>query len=240
MLTIPVRSKVIALQSLSLICLLACGAPTQPAPPVPSTSTPNSTLATIPTTLPTPLGTPGSNPTQSSYPILSPTITPKPTPPTQEPTATIGPCPPWPLDQEVPEPDLPANYVGQHYRDLPKGLHVQRAWMMLDSEDYALQEVIREDNSHMLWLEKLICRDQSGGPYWEIRAVLTFSLQENEGLAGLCYVDEKLNPEIIAVGVPLDDSWYPPITIRQAWRINRETESFDVLPVEGIECVMGP
>ena len=53
--------------------------------------------------------------------LVAATKTSSPTP-TQQPTVTISPtntrvsCPPFEIDHDVPEPNVPENYIGRHYR----------------------------------------------------------------------------------------------------------------------------
>ena len=185
--------------------------------------------------------------------LALPTKTPGlPTPPsTATPTLTATPahtgCPPFSIDNALPVPDEPHNYIGLHFDALPAGL-ASPDGAVLDGPGtyYMVNEVVRE-SGEMLWLERNICHDASGHPYQEIRAVLILpALQEREKLLiGTCRVKEaaaleavplpEFDPAIVAIG-RFEDIYQPPVTISHAWRVITQTESFEALPPESVTC----
>jgi hypothetical protein len=119
---------------------------------------------------------------------------------------------------------------------------------MLDGPNayYTVNQVVT-DSGEMLWLERHICHDESGHPYYELRTVLVLpALQEKDKLIiGTCLLREDLTPEaaenpvfdpaIVAIG-RFEYYYDPPVEISHAWRVITQTESFEVLPPESITC----
>ncbi len=185
--------------------------------------------------------------------LVSPTKTPGlPTPPstatpTLSPTSTHTACPPFSIDTALPVPDEPQNYIGLHFDTLPAGLESPDGSVLDGSGTYYTVNQVVKDSGEMLWLERNICHDESGHPYYEIRAVLILpALQEKEKLIiGTCLMKEDLTPEaavnpvfdpaIVAIG-RFEDIYQPPVTISHAWRANAQTESFEVLSPESVTC----
>ncbi len=173
--------------------------------------------------------------------------TPPPTaPPTLAATPAYTACPPFSIDTELPVPDEPQNYLGLHFDTLPAGLESPDG-SVLDGPGtyYVVNEVVR-DSGEMLWLERNICHDESGHPYYEIRSVLFLpAMREKEKLLiGTCRIKEAATPEaaesafdpaIVAVG-RFEDIYRPPVTISYAWRVITQTESFEVLSPESVSC----
>jgi hypothetical protein len=147
----------------------------------------------------------------------------------------------------LPAPDEPQNYIGLHFDTLPAGLE-SPGGSVLDGSGayYIVSEVIR-DSGGALWLERNICHDEAGHPYYELRAVLALpALQEDEKLIiGTCRIKDAAAPEaanpvvpdpaIVAVG-QFEDVHKPPVTLSYAWRANPQTESFEVLSPESVTC----
>ena len=185
--------------------------------------------------------------------VASPTKTPTlPTPPaTTTPKLTATPahmaCPPFSIDTALPVPDEPQNYISLRYDALPAGLTSPDGSVVDGSGAYyAVNQIVR-DGGEMLWLERNICHDESGHPYYEIRAVLILpALQDNEKLIiGTCNLKKAVTPEdalnpvfdpaIVAIG-RFEDIYKPPITISHAWRVITQTESFEALSPDGVTC----
>lgn len=185
--------------------------------------------------------------------LASLTITPVlPTPPataTPAPTATPAQaaCPPFSIDTALPVPDEPQSYIGLHFDALPAGLESPGGSALDGSGTYYIVSEVVRDSGGALWLERNICHDETGHPYYELRAVLTLpALQENEKLIiGTCRIKDTAAPEaenpvvpdpaIVAVG-RFEDVYEPPVTLSFAWRANPQTESFEVLSPESVTC----
>ncbi len=192
-------------------------------------------------------------PTVPAATVAVPTRTPGlPTPTdTATPTATATParaaCPPFSIDIALPVPDEPQNYIGLHFDTLPTGL-TSPDGSVVDGSDtyYAVNQIVRE-SGEMLWLERNICHDENGHPYYEIRAVLNVpTLQDKEKLLiGTCLmkkdftpktaVNPVFDPAIVAIG-RFEDIYKPPVAISHAWRVITQTESFEALPPESVTC----
>jgi hypothetical protein len=165
------------------------------------------------------------------------------------PTATPDhpPCPPFSIDTDLPVPDEPQNYSGLHFDTLPAGLTSPDGSMLDGPNAYYTVNQVVTDSGEMLWLERNICHDESGHPYYEIRAVLVLpALQEKEKLIiGTCLMKDDLipaaavnpvfDPAIVAIG-RFEDIYQPPVTISHAWRVITQTESFEALSPESVTC----
>jgi hypothetical protein len=165
--------------------------------------------------------------------------------PTAAPTRPA--CPPFSIDTALPVPDEPQNYIGLHYDALPAGLTSPDGSVVDGSGAYyAVNQIVR-DGGEMLWLERNICHDENGHPYYEIRAVLILpALQDNEKLIiGTCNLKKAVTPEdalnpvfdpaIVAIG-RFEDIYKPPVTISHAWRVITQTESFEALSPDSVTC----
>lgn len=144
----------------------------------------------------------------------TPTTTWTPHPPTNTPI----PCPPFSLDTKIPQPDLPENYIGRHYdlRNLPEGLEELGGSITRDqsgTHEFAVNSFAWKENRTLYWLEKLMCRDQDGMPYFEIvDAIATPPLKGDETDAWVCIQDDREVDFWVALG--RYDPSTPEITIR--------------------------
>jgi hypothetical protein len=175
--------------------------------------------------------------TSVSIEIPEPTSMPKPTE-TLEPTATSLPCPPFQVENVLPVLDIPADYIGHHFdaMAMPPGLVSEGGFVIGElPTNYSLHKVWQGDIM-MLWLEKMICRDE-GKAYHEIRDVLILPpLRENERLITLhCTTDQEFAPEIVVIG-EFEPDVCNPTRIVQAWRANQQTESFEPLFPDSVTC----
>ncbi len=192
-------------------------------------------------------------PTAQAATVAVPTKTPGllTAPATATPTVTAArahaTCPPFSVDTALPVPDEPQNYIGLHFDALPTGL-TSPDGSVVDGSDtyYAVNQIVRE-SGEMLWLERNVCHDENGHPYYEIRAVLNVpTLQDKEKLLiGTCLMKEDFTPKtavnpvfdpaIVAIG-RFEDIYKPPVAISHAWRVITQTESFEALPPETVTC----
>jgi len=208
---------------LRLICgilsigLVACSSLPQPVlTPVPPTALPAKQSASPPA--------PQVNtvsPLQTATPLAQPTA-----------TNTPLPCPPFSIDTALPTPDIPDNYIGRHYSNLPNGYTLLVAQLINDG--YALTHMSR-GKSHIFWLEKLICHNESGKAFYEIRAVLSLSPTDNQVVADFCHPIAGDNADVLGIGfVPEPGGLFT--QTNRAWRVNTLTESFDEISPLGIKC----
>ena len=133
-------------------------------------------------------------------------------------------------------------YIGlRHGDDYPKG-HKWIGGALLsdpykDQKQYGVDEVAK-GRSRMIWLERLTHNDAAGKAHWEVKDVLFLPAMRKSQL--LFYVDCMLNskpdPELVVIVDNVVRGGYY-ATPRYAWRANRQTEKFEVIPVKGIKCV---
>ncbi len=190
--------------------------------------------------------TPGTKVVELVHPSPTPWRSPAPAPALSATSARTM-CPPFSIDIALPVPDEPQRYIGRHFDTLPGGLESHVSFLISGpGTDYVISVVIR-DRDRMFWLERVVCRDDNGYAYRELRAVLILPvLQEKEKLiTGTCKVNgaatpgattkPKFDPEVVAIG-RFEDLHQPPVTISHAWRANPRTESFEVLSPESVTC----
>jgi hypothetical protein len=155
--------------------------------------------------------------------------------PTKTPT-----CFPTPFDAELQNPASLQDSVGYIFRDLPEYLELQMGAVILGRGDYGLSEVVREDGSHMLWFEKVACRDADSKAYWEILDVIELPpLADNEELViWYCRLagEDDTDPELVVIGNCEPGVQYL-TQVNMAWRLNRQTNQIETIPTEGIECL---
>jgi hypothetical protein len=156
-------------------------------------------------------------------------------------------CPPFAFDTTLPDPQNPEQYIGRHFDSNypPDGLKILSAGL-LENHSYSLMSVKAQDRD-MLWIEKLVCRDTRGAPYWEIADALTPpSLDGNkqEVVASLCFQGERQIPFVIAYGhydpskpasTVIKDYKGWPVQVEKAWEMN---EKFIPLGTESLTCVL--
>ena len=89
----------------------------------------------------------------------------------------------------------------------------------------------------MIWFEKLICRNNDGKAFHEIiDATILPIYSENDTLAyWYCSIDGIDDPEIVALGEAQCGDGYLS-NIKQAWRLNRQTEKIETVVIENITC----
>jgi len=169
-------------------------------------------------------------------------------------TDTPDVCPPFEFNTELPDPDLPENYIGYHLnsRELPSGLEYSGGRSLRDeSQEYVLviDEFIWHENRHLFLLQKLICRDESGTPYFEVvDALATPPLSGDETVPWVCFKgDTEVN---FASGFGVYDKSLPKETIGdyQGWpytkliflySIDFAAQQLHELDVEGVKCLEG-
>lgn len=150
-------------------------------------------------------------------------------------------CPPSSIESQLQNLTARQNYIGLIFRDLPERLHIQieRSALILESPaDYGFQEVIRQDNTHMLWFEKVACRDGDGKTYWKLLDVTEMpAMSEDEELVfWYCQLDgqEDMDPELVAIGYGVGHQYITKVNF--LWRLNRQTNQIESLLPEGVQC----
>jgi hypothetical protein len=98
-------------------------------------------------------------------------------------------------------------------------------------------DLVRTPHGDMLWLDSIVAVSPRGRPSRVVRAELKVPpLAADERLVmSTCDVDGRVDPRVVAIVVIGPGvAQFPPV--RQAWRANAATGSFDVIPVTGIAC----
>jgi len=115
-------------------------------------------------------------------------------------------------------------------RDLGGGL--------LSNENYGVSR-FSERNKYMLWLEKIVERDEEGVPIWEVKDVLVFeTLRKNQvflySYSSPCSIsgEENLDLIVMAEKQPKQRAYQ----ILKAWLANVETEKFEEASTDAIAC----
>jgi hypothetical protein len=109
---------------------------------------------------------------------------------------------------------------------------------LLSNENYGVTRFVK-GKMFMLWLEKIVDRNATGIPSWEVRDVLTFdNLRKNQeflfSYSSPCKQNKKENLDLIVlVEIELKTKAYLPV---KAWQANLKKEKFENIPVKGIVC----
>lgn len=110
---------------------------------------------------------------------------------------------------------------------------------LLANENYGVTR-FSKGKKRMLWMEKIISRDKSGFPNWEVKDVLTFDkLKKNQefllSYSSGCVQNKQPNLDLIvlAESVPNTKNY----TILRAWKANTAREKFEKISIKGIKCV---
>jgi hypothetical protein len=136
------------------------------------------------------------------------------------------------------------NYIGYRHKGavfgetLPNGAKDLGGGLLSD-EDYGVSR-FSKGKSFMLWLEKIISRDDEGVPDWEVKDVLTFGkLKKHQELlfsySSPCTLASEENLEMIVLAefLPKKKNY----KVLKAWQVNLDEEKFENLPTKEIECV---
>lgn len=91
----------------------------------------------------------------------------------------------------------------------------------------------------MLWLEKMISRDERGVPSWEVKDVLMFERLPARSKFLLSYSSPctmagkaDLNLVVMAEQKPRSKR----LTVRRAWMVNLSSERFEEISVQNVTC----
>ena len=130
-------------------------------------------------------------------------------------------------------------YIGLRHGPLPPGLKSRGGSLVSavgDAKEYGLAEVHRS-TTKMLWFERLTHRDDKGVAYWEVTDVMVLPrITKKQVLVfAFCLLNNQPDGEIVAVADYVEGVQYF-TRVRRAWRANRQTEKFEVIPTKGIKC----
>ena len=187
----------------------------------------------------------------NSTPTQSPARTKTPTNTVPAPTNTFLPCPPYPLDYDLPDPDIPENYIGRHYdlHNLPQGIEHLGGSIIRDkssAHELAISRFAWQQDRRLYWLEKLVCQDKKQAYFEIVDAIATPALSGEETEATTCFQDDIVVNTIVALG--RYDKSAPLVTINEstgwlytqiifAFRIDFTFEEFILLEPESLVCL---
>lgn len=149
------------------------------------------------------------------------------------------------VDQKLPSPDIPENYIGwkpstdlAHLYEEENGKDDFIYWESLlnGNNDFAVAGYRRSDNSYMIFLEKVVCRDTNQERVYEIvDAVRTRILNESEEMAPPnfeCYRFEQdgTQEKVFAIVNELSSNAV------LAWSIDVQNQHIQETALEAISC----
>ncbi len=109
---------------------------------------------------------------------------------------------------------------------------------LLSDEDYGVTR-FKKGKNYMLWLERIVERNEAGVPSWEVRDVLSFGkLKKNQtflfSYSSPCRENEMKNLDLIVLAefAPKTKTY----KVLKAWQANVEKEKFESVSIEGIVC----
>lgn len=109
---------------------------------------------------------------------------------------------------------------------------------LLSDMDYGVSR-FSKGGKFMLWLEKIVDRDERGVPEWEVKDVLVFNkLKKNQvflySYSSPCSIngEEDLDLVVMAEEQPKKLAY----KILKAWRANVQTEKFEEISTDAIVC----
>ena len=208
---------------------------------------------TVMATASTMTSTPAETATKQSIQLMN---TQKPTPVAMAETPVV--CPPFKFESELPDPDIPENYVGYHlnYDELPLGLKYlggtllrgeKQLWESTKDWKWAITDLGWHGNRRLILLEKFVCRDEYGHAYFEIVDVIeTPILSGNETIPWVCFAGETEVPFSGGLGfyddsVPIETiggyQGWPYTKLLFLYTIDFEKGKFTQLDVDGLQCL---
>jgi hypothetical protein len=109
---------------------------------------------------------------------------------------------------------------------------------LLSNENLGITRYTKGGND-MLWLEKILSRDSSGVPTWQVKDVLMFDkLRKNQELlfsySSTCTQNGRENLDLIVLAELADNK--KSYKILKAWNANVKNEKFKVISKSGIKC----
>ena len=102
--------------------------------------------------------------------------------------------------------------------------------------------IVEDGDKFMLWLDKLLYRDQDGQPHLKVSdTVIIPALEEDQGvIVGGCFLNGTLDAEIVAfVNIDIQNEynrWLSNEYIVRAWRANQNTGKLESMSTANIEC----
>ncbi len=109
---------------------------------------------------------------------------------------------------------------------------------LLSNENYGVSR-FSKGKKYMLWLEKIMGRDNQGVPSWEVKDVLSFDgLKKNQefmfSFSSSCLQNGRENFDMIVLTELLSRN--KTYKVLKAWKANTKKEKFEKLSTKGIKC----
>jgi len=157
-------------------------------------------------------------------------------------------CPDWVYKNQnysesfwnnMPKSRSPKNYIGFQYRLLPSTLKEEFSESIDGGPiniNYGLS-LISERGINMIWFNKIICRYKDRA-YYELIDVLEIPyIQEMEILilGNVCRINGSPDHEVIAIAEREPSALQTKII--KAWRANRTSDHFEIIPTHSITCI---
>lgn len=134
-------------------------------------------------------------------------------------------------------------YIGYKHKGvafgqtLPNGVRDLGGGLLSD-ENYGVTR-FDKGKRNMLWLEKIIGRDEKGVPSWQVKDVLTFdNLKKNQeflfSYSSSCMQNGKKSLDLIVMAeLSADKKSYK---ILDAWKASARKERFEKVSISNIKC----
>jgi hypothetical protein len=137
------------------------------------------------------------------------------------------------------EPSNLSQYIGQTHPPLKDGLKEESGNVIGDPIDNTMYSValISSGDLQMLWLESSSSRNNKGQAIWKVFDVIAAPTygKDQTLVIGFCKIDDKSDPEVIAVVNYEQDKKYFNKIIK-AWRANRTKGKFESITPKGVSC----
>jgi len=109
--------------------------------------------------------------------------------------------------------------------------------LRVDSAQEYLVDEYRKNETHYLRVARMIGHTHDGMPIQVTRARIALPIRDSSEeliLQGLCRIDGKQDPLVLAIAVIPDGSIFGPS--RHAWRFDPVTEKLSEIPIQGVTC----
>jgi hypothetical protein len=139
--------------------------------------------------------------------------------------------------------DEARQFVGYRHEGVKRGKRLPNGAKdlgggLLSNEDYGVTR-FKKGKNYMLWLERIVERNEAGVPDWEVRDVLSFGkLKKNQtflfSYSSPCKQNNEENLDLIVLAefAPKTKTY----KVLKAWQANVEKEEFESVSIEKIVC----
>jgi len=139
--------------------------------------------------------------------------------------------------------DEARQFVGYRHEGVKRGKRLPNGAKdmgggLLSNEDYGVTR-FKKGKNYMLWLERIVERNEAGVPDWEVRDVLSFGkLKKNQtflfSYSSPCKQNNEENLDLIVLAefAPKTKTY----KVLKAWQANIEKEEFESVSIEKIVC----